>query len=83
MKALLVSTALASGFALPASAQDAAMSPFQMEATGPAVAASDVIGARIYVTETALEADNYAGVQDGWEDIGCVFRMMSGGDFRG
>lgn len=80
MKALLLSTALAAGFALPASAQDSAMSPFQMEATGPAVAASDVIGARIYVTETALEADNYAGVQDGWEDIGEVNDIILGRD---
>ena len=46
MKTLLLTTALAAGFAVPAMAQDAA-SPFQTEAAGPALAASEVIGARI------------------------------------
>ena len=79
MKALLITTALAAGFALPAIAQDAA-SPFQAEAAGPSISASDVIGARIYVTEASIDADAYAGVQEGWEDIGEVHDIILGRD---
>jgi hypothetical protein len=80
MKALLLSTALAGGFALPALAQDAPSSPFQTEAMGPSVAASDVIGARLYASESALDAEAYAGVQDGWTDIGEVNDIILGRD---
>lgn len=80
MKALLLSTALAAGFALPGLAQDAATSPFQSEAAGPAIYASELIGARIYVSEAALDADAYAGVQEGWEDIGEVNDVLLGRD---
>jgi hypothetical protein len=79
VKALLLTTALAAGFALPAIAQDAA-SPFQAEAMGPSISASDVIGARIYVTEAAIDADAYSGVQEGWEDIGEVNDIILGRD---
>lgn len=80
MKALLLSTALAAGFALPALAQDAPVSPFQAEAAGPSVYASEIIGARIYVSEAAFDADGYAGVQDGWDDIGEVNDVLLGRD---
>lgn len=80
MKTLLLTTALAAGFALPAIAQDAPASPFQTEAMGPSVSASDVIGARIYVSEAALDADAYNGVQDGWNDIGEVNDIILGRD---
>ena len=80
MKALLLSTALAAGFALPAVAQDAPVSPFQSEAAGPAAFASDIIGARVYVSEAALDADAYQGVQDGWDDIGEVNDVLLGRD---
>lgn len=79
MKALLLTTALAAGFAVPAMAQDAA-SPFQTEAAGPSLAASEVIGARIYASEGALDADAYQGVQEGWEDIGEVNDIILGRD---
>lgn len=79
MKALLLTTALAAGFALPAMAQDAA-SPFQTEAAGPSLAASEVIGARIYASEAAIDADAYSGVQEGWEDIGEVNDIILGRD---
>lgn len=79
MKTLLLTTALAAGFAVPALAQDAA-SPFQTEAAGPALAASEVIGARIYASESALDADAYQGVQQGWEDIGEVHDIILGRD---
>jgi hypothetical protein len=64
---------------MPALAQDAA-SPFQTEAAGPSISASDVIGARIYVSEAALDADTYSGVQEGWEDIGEVNDIILGRD---
>ncbi|WP_128514572.1 PRC-barrel domain-containing protein [Tabrizicola thermarum] len=80
MKALLLSTALAAGFVLPAIAQDAPMSPFQAEPVGPSAYASDIIGARVYVSEAALDADAYAGVQQGWDDIGEVNDVLLGRD---
>jgi len=79
VKALLLTTALAAGFALPAMAQDAA-SPFQTEAAGPSLAASEVIGARIYASEGAIDAEAYSGVQEGWEDIGEVNDIILGRD---
>jgi sporulation protein YlmC with PRC-barrel domain len=36
------------------------------------VRASDLIGTRIYASEAAIDADEYSGVQDGWNDIGEV-----------
>ncbi len=80
MRTLLLTTALAAGFALPALAQDAPASPFQTEAMGPSVSASDVIGARIYVSEAALDADAYNGVQEDWNDIGEVNDIILGRD---
>ncbi len=80
MKALLFSTALAGGFALPALAQDAAMSPFQAEAAGPAAYASEIIGARVYVSEASIDADAYSGVQEGWNDVGEVNDVLLGRD---
>lgn len=80
MKTLLISTALAASLAMPALAQDARVSPFQTEAMGPSVAASDLIGARIYASEMAVDADSYAGVQDGWNDIGEVNDIILGRD---
>ncbi|RYI14861.1 MAG: hypothetical protein EON48_11510, partial [Acetobacteraceae bacterium] len=79
MKRLLLTTALAASFALPALAQDAA-SPFQTEAAGPSIKASDVIGARIYVSEAAIDAENYNGVQEGWDDVGEVNDIILGRD---
>jgi hypothetical protein len=80
VKALLLSTALVAGVAMPVLAQDAPASPFQTEAAGPSVAASDMIGARVYASEATLDADAYAGVQDGWNDIGEVNDVILGRD---
>lgn len=79
MKTLLLSTAMAAGLAFPTLAQDAP-TIFQTEAAGPAVAASDMIGARIYASEAAVDADAYAGVQEGWNDIGEVNDIILGRD---
>lgn len=80
MKNLLLTTALAAGLALPALAQDAPSSPFQTEAAGPSVSASDIIGSRIYVSEAAVDADAYNGVQKDWQDIGEVNDIILGRD---
>ena len=79
MKTMYLTTALAACLALPAMAQDAA-SPFQTEAAGPSISASNVIGARIYVSEAAVDADAYNGVQEGWNDIGEVNDIILGRD---
>jgi hypothetical protein len=76
VKALLTSTALVVGLALPVMAQDAATSPFQTEAMGPSVTASDLIGARVYASEAAIDAESYAGLQEGWDDIGEVHDVI-------
>lgn len=67
MKNLLVSTALVAAMAAPAFAQDGM---FRNEMTAGSVRASDLIGARIYASEAAIDADEYSGVQEGWNDIG-------------
>lgn len=79
MKTMHLTTALAACLALPAMAQDAA-SPFQTEAAGPSISASNVIGARIYVSEAAIDAEAYNGVQEGWNDIGEVNNIILGRD---
>lgn len=81
MKALLLTSALAAGLALPAAAQTTTpASPFQTEAAGPSVSASDLIGARIYASEAALDGDSFTGVQEGWDDIGEVNDVILGRD---
>ncbi len=67
MKKLMLGTALLSVLSLPALAQDGL---FRSEMTAGSVHASDLIGARIYASEAAVDADEYNGVQDGWNDIG-------------
>ncbi len=67
MKKLLVSTAILVALAAPAPAQDGL---FRNEMTAGAVRASDLVGARVYASEAAIDADEYNGVQEGWNDIG-------------
>jgi hypothetical protein len=70
VKSLLLSTAIAATLALPALAQNAEI--FRSEMAEGNVTASDLIGARIYAAEAAIEGDAFEGVQDNWEDIGEV-----------
>lgn len=79
MKPMYLTTALVACLALPALAQDAA-SPFQTEAAGPSISASDVIGSRVYVSEAEIDADAYNGVQQGWNDVGEVNDIILGRD---
>jgi PRC-barrel domain len=66
MKNLMLGTAMALAFGTAASAQDL----FRAEMDPVAIAASDFIGMRVYAAEAAVDAEEYAGVQEGWEDIG-------------
>ncbi len=66
MKRLLLGTALGLVLGGAASAQDL----FRTEMDPIAIAASDLIGTRVYAAEAAVDADEYAGVQEGWNDIG-------------
>jgi PRC-barrel domain len=66
MKNLMLGTAMAMIFGATASAQDM----FRTEMDPVAITASGLIGKRVYAAEAAVDADEYAGVQDGWNDIG-------------
>jgi sporulation protein YlmC with PRC-barrel domain len=66
MKNLMLGTAMAVVFGAAASAQDL----FRTEMDAVAITASDFIGKRVYAAEAAVDAEEYAGVQEGWEDIG-------------
>jgi sporulation protein YlmC with PRC-barrel domain len=66
MKNLMLGTAMALVLGTAASAQDL----FRTEMDPIAIAASDFIGKRVYAAETAIDSDEYAGVQQGWNDIG-------------
>jgi sporulation protein YlmC with PRC-barrel domain len=66
MRNLMLGTAIAVVFGASASAQDL----FRTEMDPVAITASDFIGKRVYAAEVAVDADEYAGVQDGWNDIG-------------
>lgn len=72
MKKLLLSTAIIAAAAGTAWAQTAANDLFRTEMTQGDVLASDLIGARIYASETEAAGDAANGVQEGWEDIGEV-----------
>lgn len=69
MKNLMLSTAVFVGVAGAAFAQDSA-SAFRAAADPMNVRASDFIGMRIYASEAAIDATEYNGAQDGWDDIG-------------
>ncbi|OYU41398.1 MAG: hypothetical protein CFE33_00245 [Pseudorhodobacter sp. PARRP1] len=68
MKKLLLSTALLAGLAGAAAAQDVAA--FRAAADPLNVRASDFIGMRVYASEAAIDATEYNGAQQGWDDIG-------------
>ncbi|WP_050524341.1 PRC-barrel domain-containing protein [Pseudorhodobacter wandonensis] len=67
MRKFLLSTAVVSLLATPVLAQD---TMFRSEASVGAVHASDLIGARIYISDLEINANGYNGVQKDWEDIG-------------
>ncbi|MGQ0564321.1 MAG: PRC-barrel domain-containing protein [Gemmobacter sp.] len=67
MKHLLIGTALALVTSVPAHAQQDIFLP---SSDGAMILASDFIGMRVYAAEAAADADTYAGIQEGWDDIG-------------
>ena len=73
MRKLVLTTAILAGMISVAQAQDAAAPGMFRAAPDPMqLRASDFIGMRIYAAETAGDATEYAGVQQGWDDIGEV-----------
>ncbi len=71
MRTLLLTTAILAGLTGIAAAQDATSSGIFRPAADPMeLRASDFIGMRIYATETAVDAPEYDGAQQDWNDIG-------------
>lgn len=66
MKNLMLGTALLTVIALPAAGQDV----FRTQMDPVAITASNFIGKRVYAAEVAVDATEYSGVQEGWNDIG-------------
>ncbi len=84
MKKLLLSTAVLSAIATASLAETAtvtttdapvAASPFRM-ADPLIIPSSEFVGMRVYASEAALDADEVAGRQDGWEDIGEINEVL-------
>lgn len=67
MKRLLLTTAVFTALSAAALAQSG---PFRNEMTSGSVRASDLIGARVYASDAAVDAKEYSGVQKNWNDIG-------------
>lgn len=68
MKKLILTTALVTAMGMPAIAQDTG-EMFRAEADPNEIHASNLIGMRVYSSESA-DAEGYEGVQDDWNDIG-------------
>ncbi len=71
MKKLLLSAAVVSCLAVPASAQNAGPF-FQPQGNQSEILASDLIGMRVYATENQVDGTNISGTQADWQDIGEV-----------
>ena len=77
MKKLMLSTAIFAGLATSAFADNhAAGATFRSAADPMIIPASEFVGMRVYASEAALDADEYAGRQDGWEDIGEINEVL-------
>lgn len=71
MRNLMLSTAILTAFGGVALAQDAtAPGRFRAGQNEMDVRASDFIGMRVYASETPVDAAEYDGMQEGWNDIG-------------
>ena len=71
MKNLMLSTTVLAALSSMAMAQDATFpGMFRAGADPQSLHATQFIGMRIYASEADLAADEYAGAQDGWNDIG-------------
>lgn len=71
MRKFLLSTAILAGLSGVAVAQDASTSGmFRSSATATELRASTFIGMRVYASEKAIDANEYNGMQQDWNDIG-------------
>lgn len=80
MKNLMLSTAILAGLTGFAAAQDASGAMFRTKADPTELRASQFIGMRVYSSETALDANEYAGTQKNWDDIGEINDVILGRD---
>ena len=71
MRKFMLTTAILAGMSGAAFAQDAS-APGMFRSAGDAMElrASTFIGMRIYATEASIDATEYNGMQEGWDDIG-------------
>ncbi len=72
MKKLMLSTAIMAALSGAAWSQTADTELFRTQAAEGDIRASDLIGMRLYSTETPVEGTSLSGMQDNWEDIGEV-----------
>lgn len=71
MKKFMLTTAILAGLSGVAYAQDtAATGMFRASPDAMELRASTFIGMRVYATEASIDAAEYKGMQDGWDDIG-------------
>lgn len=71
MKNLMLTTAILAGLSGAAFAQDAAATGmFRPASDAMELRATTFIGMRVYATETEVDAAEYDGMQEGWNDIG-------------
>ncbi len=78
MKTLFASTAIVIAMAAPAFADAHMASAFVPSIDTEALRASDLMGARLYVTETDVEMD--AGLSDEWDDVGEISDIIIGSE---
>ncbi|MCK0167399.1 PRC-barrel domain-containing protein [Jannaschia sp. S6380] len=76
MKTLVASTAIAMAVFSPALAETHRISPFVASIETEALRTSDLVGARLYVTEAATEAE--LADPDTWEDVGEISDVVLG-----
>ena len=76
MKTLFASTAIALSFAVSAFADTHVSSAFVPSIADQALRASDLMGARLYVTEQDI--DPMSGASDAWDDVGEVSDVIVG-----
>ena len=78
MKTLFASTAIVIAMAAPAFADAHMASAFVPSIDTEALRASDLMGARLYVTEADVEMD--AGLSDEWDDVGEISDIIIGSE---
>lgn len=71
MKRILLSTAILGAAAIGATGAVAqGVETFRAAPESLEIRGTDFIGMRVYASETAIEGNEFEGLQDGWEDVG-------------